>query len=128
MSPVAQDDAYEDRLVILEELGIEENALEHDEFTDEVSASSDEAAVKRFFARAFQEWAEGNVQGSAQEIFEGVITLLDTDWPKNAKIPVAGNVHLFPHWGCFFLRGFAKNPLPVEGQRVDRISLSEAIS
>lgn len=79
MSPVEQDDAYEDRLVILEELGIEENALEHDEFTDEVSASSDEAAVKRFFARAFQEWAKGNVQGTAQEIFEGVITLLDTD-------------------------------------------------
>jgi hypothetical protein len=49
------------------------------EFTDEVSASSNEAAVKRFFARAFQEWAEGKVQGSAQEIFESVITLLDTD-------------------------------------------------
>ena len=79
MSQFEQDDAYEDRLVILEDLGIEENALEHDEFTDEVSASSDEAAVKRFFARAFHEWAEGNVQGTAQEIFEGVIALLDTD-------------------------------------------------
>ncbi|HEY8670414.1 MAG TPA: hypothetical protein VIL63_06225 [Terriglobales bacterium] len=79
MSPFEQDDAYEDRLVILEELGIEENALEHDEFTDEVSASSDEVAVKRFFARAFQEWAEGNVQGTAQEIFDGIITLLDSD-------------------------------------------------
>jgi hypothetical protein len=79
MSPVDQEDAYEDRLVILEELGIEENALEHDEFTDEVSASGDEAAVKRFFARAFHEWAEGNVQGTAQEIFDGIIILLDTD-------------------------------------------------
>ena len=79
MSPFEQDDAYEDRLVILEELGIEENALEHDEFTDEVSASSDEVAVKRFFARAFQEWAEGNVQGTAQEIFDGIIILLDSD-------------------------------------------------
>ena len=79
MNPIDQDDAYEDRLVILEELGIEENALEHDEFTDEVSASSDEAAVKRFFARAFREWAEGNVQGTAQEIFDGIITLLNSD-------------------------------------------------
>ena len=79
MGPIEQDDPYEDRLVILEDLGIEENALEHDEFTDEVSASSDEAAVKRFFARAFHEWAEGNVQGTAQEIFDGIITLLDTD-------------------------------------------------
>ena len=68
-----------DRLVVLEELGIEENALEHDECTDEVSASSDEAAVKKFFARAFGEWAEGNVQGTAQEIFDGIITLLDSD-------------------------------------------------
>ncbi|GAC1423495.1 MAG: hypothetical protein NVSMB6_24740 [Burkholderiaceae bacterium] len=79
MIPIEQDDAYEDRLVILEDLGIEENALEHDEFTDEVSASSNEAAVKRFFARAFHEWAEGNVQGTAQEIFEGIITLLNSD-------------------------------------------------
>lgn len=78
MNTFEQDDAYEDRLVILEELGIGENALEHDEFTDEVSASSDEAAVKRFFARAFREWAEGNVQGTAQEIFDGIITLLNS--------------------------------------------------
>ena len=46
----SDDEAYEDRLVILEDLGIEENALEHDESTDEVSASTDEAAVRRFFA------------------------------------------------------------------------------
>ena len=74
-----EDEAYEDRLVILEELGIEENALEHDESTDEVSASSDEAAIKRFFARAFREWAEGNVEGTAQEIFDAVVILLDSD-------------------------------------------------
>lgn len=79
MGAIEQDDDYEDRLLQLEDLGIEENALEHDEFTDEVSASSDEAAVRRFFARAFHEWAEGNVRGTAQEIFDGVVTLLDTD-------------------------------------------------
>jgi hypothetical protein len=80
MSQVKGDDeAYEDRLVILEGLGIEENALEHDESTDEVSASSDEAAIKRFFARAFREWAGGNVEGTAQEIFDAVVTLLDSD-------------------------------------------------
>ena len=73
------DEAYEDRLVILEELGIAENALEHDESTDEVSASSDEAAIKRFFARAFTEWAKGNVEGTAQEIFDAVVILLDSD-------------------------------------------------
>ena len=75
----SDDEAYEDRLVILEDLGIEENALEHDESTDEVSASTDEAAVRRFFARAFQEWANGNVEGTAEEIFDAVVTLLDSD-------------------------------------------------
>ncbi len=79
MGEIDIDEAYEDRLLILEDLGIEEQALEHDEATDEVSASSNEAAVKRFFARAFQEWAEGNLGGSAQEIFDAVVTLLDSD-------------------------------------------------
>ena len=80
MSQVKSDtESYEDRLVILEEIGIDENALEHDEFTDEVSASSDEAAIRRFFVRAFREWAEGNVEGTAQEIFDAVIVLLDSD-------------------------------------------------
>jgi hypothetical protein len=78
MSDFEQDEAYEDRILILEDLGIEENALEHDELTDEVSASSDEAAVRRFFARAFREWADGNVHGTAQEIIDGVIELLDS--------------------------------------------------
>ena len=78
MTQVKDDDeAYEDRLVLLEEFGIEENALEHDESTDEVGPSSDETAVKRFFARAFREWAEGNVKGTAQEIFDAVVNLLE---------------------------------------------------
>ncbi len=72
------DEAYEDRLAILEEFGIEEEALEHDESTDEVSPSNDEMAVKRFFARAFREWAEGNVEGTAEEIFDAVVNLLDS--------------------------------------------------
>ena len=55
MAQVKRDDeAYEDRLVILENLGIEENALEHDESTDEVSASTDEAAVEDFLLERFR--------------------------------------------------------------------------
>ena len=47
MSQVKDDDeSYEDRLVILEELGIEENTLEHDESTDEVSASTTRRRLK----------------------------------------------------------------------------------
>jgi hypothetical protein len=73
----------------MEQLGIEENALEHDEFTDEVSASSDEAAVKRFFARVFQEWAEGTVQGTAQEILRCYYPTRQR-LTQERKIPVAG--------------------------------------
>ena len=54
--------------------------------TDEVSASSDEAAIKRLFARAFREWAEGNVEGTAQEIFDAVVTQPSS--PASADVPV----------------------------------------
>jgi len=33
----------------------------HDEDTDEVSAVEDEQANKDFYARAFNEWAKGNI-------------------------------------------------------------------
>jgi hypothetical protein len=63
MSPVKKDDAEEERLAALEEMGIEEKALVYDEAGDELLVSDDGAAIKDFYARAFQEWALGNVEG-----------------------------------------------------------------
>jgi hypothetical protein len=34
-----------------------------------LSVSTGETAIKDFYARAFQEWALGNLEGTAEEIF-----------------------------------------------------------
>jgi hypothetical protein len=79
MAPITKNDTEEDRLAILEEMGIEEKALIYDEAGDKLSVSNDEAAIKDFYARAFQEWSLGNVEGTAEEIFDAVTFLLDED-------------------------------------------------
>src|SRR5256885_3878401 len=62
MSQVKRDlEEHEDLLMAIEALGIEEKALVHDEDTDEVSSAEDEQANKNFYARAFNEWAKGNI-------------------------------------------------------------------
>jgi hypothetical protein len=53
--------------------------LVEDDGLDEVTVADDDQAKKNFYARAFQEWAEGNVEGTAQEIFDGVTMLLDAE-------------------------------------------------
>ena len=76
MSPVKKNDAEEERLATLEEIGIEEKALVYDEAGDKLLVSDDTAAIKDFYARAFQEWSLGNVEGTAEEIFEAVTFLI----------------------------------------------------
>jgi hypothetical protein len=78
MSPIRKSAAEEERLAALEEMGIEEKALVYDEAGDKIIVSDDLTAIKDFYARAFQEWALGNVEGTAAEIFDAV-TLLAGD-------------------------------------------------
>ena len=79
MAPDKTNEAYEERLATLEEMGIEEKALVYDEAANDISISEDEAAIKDFYARAFQAWALGNVEGTAEEIFDAVTILLEDD-------------------------------------------------
>jgi hypothetical protein len=79
MNPPTRNDPEEERLAALEEMGIEEKALIYDEAGDKLSVSTDETTRKDFYARAFQEWALGNVEGTAEEIFDAVTFLLDQD-------------------------------------------------
>jgi hypothetical protein len=65
-------------LAAIEALGIEEKALILDHDTDEVSSAEDEQANKEFYARAFKEWAAGNIDGDAQEIFDAVTAAIET--------------------------------------------------
>ncbi len=78
MSQVKRDlEEHEDLLMAIEALGIEEKALVHDEDTDEVSLAEDEQANKDFYARAFNEWAKGNIAGDAQDIFDAVTAAIE---------------------------------------------------
>jgi hypothetical protein len=79
MSQVKRDlEEHEDRLAIIERLGIEEGALVLDEDTDEVSSADDEQANKDFYARAFKEWAAGNISGDAEDIFDAVTSAIES--------------------------------------------------
>ena len=55
MSPVKKNDAEEERLAALEEIGIEEKALVYDEAGDKLLVSDDTAAIKDFYARLLAE-------------------------------------------------------------------------
>jgi len=77
MNPVTRSEGYAERLAILEDLGVQEKALIQDDGLDEVTVADDDQAKKNFYARAFQEWAEGNVEGTAEQIFDAVTMLLD---------------------------------------------------
>ena len=66
-------------MAILEDLGVQEKALVQDDGLDEVTVADDDQAKREFYARAFQEWAEGNVEGTAQEIFDGVTMLIEAE-------------------------------------------------
>ena len=57
----------------------EEKALIYDDASDKISVSQDDGAKRDFYARAFQEWSLGNVEGTAEEIFDGVTMLLESD-------------------------------------------------
>ena len=79
MSQVKRDlEAHEDLVSAVEALGIEEGALVHDEATDEVSSAEDDEATKAFYARAFKEWAAGNLKGEAEEIFDAVTVAVES--------------------------------------------------
>jgi hypothetical protein len=79
MSRVKRDlEEHEDMLAAIEALGVEEKALILDDDTDEVSSAEDEQANKEFYARAFKEWAAGNIDGDAQEIFDAVTAAIET--------------------------------------------------
>jgi hypothetical protein len=76
--PGVKNDPREERLIRLEDIGIEEKALFIIRTTNEVKVADDYQAIKDFYARAFQEWALGNFEGTAFEIFEDVTAILES--------------------------------------------------
>ena len=76
MNSATRNDSDEERMAALEEMGLQEKALIYDEAGDKIIVSDDVAAIRDFYARAFQEWSLGNVEGTAEEIFDAVTSLI----------------------------------------------------
>jgi hypothetical protein len=58
-------------------IALEVCALVHDEASGELSYNGDPEADKRVYARAFQDWAAGKIDGSAQVIFATIREILE---------------------------------------------------
>jgi hypothetical protein len=79
MSEAARkSDELADRFVTLENLGLEERALRYNRAADTVTVVGDLQASKNFYARAFDEWAGGNIAGTAREIFDRVTAIIES--------------------------------------------------
>jgi hypothetical protein len=61
----------------IERIGIEAQALNYDGDADETSSTQDEDASKDALARVFRAWAEGKIQGTADEAFEAAKAILE---------------------------------------------------
>jgi hypothetical protein len=68
---------HEDRVAAITAIAIDAKALASDESGDETSATGDPHAEKVVYARAFQAWADGRIEGTAEDIFETIQEVME---------------------------------------------------
>ena len=68
---------HEDRCALIESIGIDLKALVQDETTDEISSADDKEATKEAYAKVFRDWADGDIAGTATEVFEAAREVLE---------------------------------------------------
>ncbi|HVX78295.1 MAG TPA: hypothetical protein VHB49_19355 [Bradyrhizobium sp.] len=68
---------HENRVDIITAIAIEVNALLFSEATREVIPADNTDAEKLVYARAFQAWADGKIEGNAEDVFETVQEVLE---------------------------------------------------
>ena len=68
---------HENRLAVITAIGIEVKALVFDKSADEITSADDPDADRLVYAGAFQAWAHGKIEGSAEDIFESVQEVLE---------------------------------------------------
>lgn len=71
-------DEHDNRVAVITEIGIEVKALVLDESTREVSCANSPDTEKLLYAKAFQAWADGRIEGEPEDIFETVQEVLET--------------------------------------------------
>jgi hypothetical protein len=59
-------------------IAIEARALVLSESTDEPTSTANPNAEKLVYAKAFQAWVDGAIEGTADDVFETVEEVLDT--------------------------------------------------
>jgi hypothetical protein len=70
-------DEHENRVAAITAIAIEANALTFSENGDDTNSTDDPNAEKMVYARAFQAWADGRIEGTADDIFETVQEVLE---------------------------------------------------
>jgi hypothetical protein len=68
---------HEERLVLIEEICIDEGALVLDPAADEVYFSADDDAYKNAYVTVFQAWAKGTIKGTAEQVFDATKSILE---------------------------------------------------
>ena len=71
-------DEHECRLTAITTIGVEVKALVFDESAKEIIFANDARAEKLLYAKAFQAWADGKIEGNAEDVFETVQEALET--------------------------------------------------
>ena len=69
---------HDNRVASITAIAIEAKALILVESDDEPNSTDDPNAEKIVYAKAFQAWADGRIEGTAEDIFETVQEVLET--------------------------------------------------
>ena len=68
---------HEERLVLIEEICIDNGALVYDDVTQQVFFSADDDAYKNAYVNVFQAWAKGAIKGTAEQVFHATKSILE---------------------------------------------------
>jgi hypothetical protein len=68
---------HEDRVAAITLIGIESKAVVLDESRDEIVSTNAPNADKQVYAKVFQAWADGKIDGTAEELFEAIQEVLE---------------------------------------------------
>jgi len=70
-------DEHERRVATITAIAIEARAIVLNDSADEPRSMANPNAEKLVYAKAFQAWADGAIEGTAEDIFESVEEVLD---------------------------------------------------
>ena len=70
-------DEHEDRVAAITAIALDAKALILDQSAEGMTSTDDPKAERTVYAKAFQAWADGRIEGTAEDIFETVQEVLE---------------------------------------------------